>query len=370
MKVEIKSISDLKDSKLLYEKNLPPFGYLIVIIVMLLIITVVIWSMNTNKPYVIKGEGTIESSNKTYVVPPFSGEISEVNIKEGKYVNKGEVLFKIKNIDINMQREQIAKQIELMEKQVKNYEVLVKSIKDNKNYFDEANSDESFFYNKYETYKRQTDQQTLDTSLLKQYGYTEEQIELELDKIDGKKAELYFSAISDAENNRLQLEGEMEILMSQLKSLEEGAQEYNVKANASGKVHLLGTCKDGVVVQAATPVASIGAELDEFVVVSYIDAGSRSRIKENNSVKVVVDGLQQNVYGVIKGKVSQIDSDATITEDGKSYFKIEILLNKQYLVNKAGNKVNLSNGMKVETRIIYDEITYMQYILNELGVRK
>ena len=78
-KKAVKALSELKDSKLLYEKDLPPFGYGIVSIITVLIIAVVIWSLKTPKTYVIKSQGTIESTNKNYIMSAYTGEINYLN---------------------------------------------------------------------------------------------------------------------------------------------------------------------------------------------------------------------------------------------------------------------------------------------------
>ena len=75
------------------------------------------------------------------------------------------------------------------------------------------------------------------------------------------------------------------------------------------------------------------------------------------------------MYGTLPGKVVHIDSDVTTdTEQGKSYFKIKVEPAESYLISKSGNKVNISNGLSVETRVKYDEITYFQYAMEALGL--
>ena len=49
-------------------------------------------------------------------------------------------------------------------------------------------------------------------------------------------------------------------------------------------------------------------------------------------------------------------------------FKIKIKPDVDYIVSKSGRKVNLQNGMTVEVRIIYDEVTYLDYCLEQLGL--
>ena len=57
-------------------------------------------------------------------------------------------------------------------------------------------------------------------------------------------------------------------------------------------------------------------------------------------------------------------------ESGSSQvFKVRILPDMNYLISKDGDKVNLANGMTVEARIIYDKLTYFDYMLEKLGVK-
>ena len=39
-----------------------------------------------------------------------------------------------------------------------------------------------------------------------------------------------------------------------------------------------------------------------------------------------------------------------------------------YLISNNGKKVNVSNGMSVGARIIYDELSYFDYLLESLGL--
>ena len=63
MSRQIKTLEQLKDSRLLYEKKLPWFGYMISLSVALMVVIVVVWSICTPKTYVIKASGTVQSDN-------------------------------------------------------------------------------------------------------------------------------------------------------------------------------------------------------------------------------------------------------------------------------------------------------------------
>ena len=80
MSKEIKTLDQLKDSRLLYEKKLPAFGYILILTITALLIITVIWSLKTPKIYMIKSSGIIQSTNKNYVMSPFTGQILDINI--------------------------------------------------------------------------------------------------------------------------------------------------------------------------------------------------------------------------------------------------------------------------------------------------
>lgn len=372
-KKQVRTMEQLKDSRLLYEKNLPPFGYVIILIVFILLLSVTIWSIKTPKIYMVNSSGTIESTNKNYIMSPYTGEITSINMTEGMNVEKGDVLFSVKSTDLDLQKEQLVGQREIYENQINQYEKLVKSIKDNKNYFDESNSNDNLYYSQYEAYKSQVAQSEVDVTTYKAYGYTDEQIEAEFIKNQNKITEIYYSAIKSAEDSILQCKTQLETINAQLNAIGAGKNEYIITANESGKIHMSTSYKEGMVVQAASAIGSIASEQDEYIVQAYINAADMPRINIGDKVDIVVSGLSQTVYGTISGHIAKIDSDITTSqsEDGSSfnsYFKAEVKLDNKYLISKNGDKVNISNGMVVETRIQYDKVTYFEYLLDALGV--
>lgn len=372
-KKQVRSMEQLKDSRLLYEKNLPPFGYVIILIVFILLLSVTIWSIKTLKIYMVNSSGTIESTNKNYIMSPYTGEITSINMSEGMNVEKGDVLFSVKSTDLDLQKEQLVGQKETYETQINQYEKLVKSIKNDKNYFDESNSNDNLYYSQYETYKSQVAQSEVDVTTYKAYGYTDEQIEAEFIKNQNKITEIYYSAIKSAEDSILQCKTQLETINAQLNAIGAGKNEYIITANESGKIHMSTSYKEGMVVQTASAIGSIASEQDEYIVQAYINAADMPRINIGDKVDIVVSGLSQTVYGTISGHIAKIDSDITTSqsEDGSSfnsYFKAEVKLDNKYLISKNGDKVNISNGMVVETRIQYDKVTYFEYLLDALGV--
>jgi multidrug resistance efflux pump len=373
MNKQFKTMEQLKDSRLLYEKNPPVFGYILIIIITLLLAAVIVWSIYTPKIYMINSTGIVQSTNKNYVMSPYTGQIIGISIYEGKGVSQGDVLFTVKSTDLDLQGEQLEGQRAIYENQIGQYQKLVKSIKDDTNYFDQSRADDSLYYSQYETYKSQVAQQQIDVSTYKSYGYSDEQIAAELEKNQNKITEIYYSAIKSAEDSILQCQTQLDSINAQLAAVGSGQSEYAVTANATGIIHMTADYKEGMVVQAASAIASIASEQDEYVIQAYVSPSDTSRVNVGDKADVAVSGLTQSVYGTITGRVTKIDSDITMSQNGdegqsESYFKVEVKPDDTYLVSKEGDKVNLSNGMAVETRIQYDKVTYFNYVLEALGV--
>lgn len=368
-KKSIKNISDLKDSQLLYEKEVPPFGYIVISMIAILLIVVTIWSIKTPKTYVIKSQGMVESTNKNYIMSAYTGEIKQMNISEGSFVEEGDVLFTVKSTDLDLQEEQISGQIDVYSENISQLKKLEQSIMDGKNYFDINKDSDRQYYNQYEAYMSQIGQNDIDTSTYKNYGYSDAQIEAELEKSNAKISEIYYSTLRSIDEKIMQYEDEINKLKVQGNAIENGQSEYQVLANTSGIVHMMNDYKEGMVVQAASAIGSIANENDDYVVTAYLSVNDRPRVSIGDDVNIEVVGLAQNNYGNLKGKLVSVDSDITSSQDGRqTFFKSKIEIETPYLISSKGNKVNISNGMSVEARIKYDELSYFDYLLESLGL--
>ena len=369
MSKRVKKINELRDSRLLYEKDIPPFGYIIVSIISILLIAVVIWSIKTPKTYVVKSQGVVESSNKNYIMSAYTGEINHMNVSEGSFVEMGDVLFTVKSTDLDLQEEQILGQIDVYNENIRQLKKLEQSIMDGKNYFDIELESDRQYYNQYEAYMSQIEQNDIDTSTYKSYGYTDAQIELELEKNNAKITEIYYSTLKTIDESIMQYNNEIDKLMIQQGAIENGQSEYQIIASTSGIVHMINEYKEGMVVQAASAIGSIANENDKYIVSAYLSVSDRPRVSIGDNVNIEVLGLAQNTYGNIRGKLVSIDNDISSSQNGdQTFFKATIEVETPYLISSKGNKVNISNGMSVEARIIYDELSYFDYFLESLGL--
>jgi biotin carboxyl carrier protein len=310
-------------------------------------------------------------------MPPYSGELVGISIKNGDVVEKGCKLFAVKSVDLDLQEIQLDKKFEAYGFQIAKLERLRQSVLDDINLFDAANPDDSLYYNQFEAYKSQIIQNQIDISAYTTYGYTDAQIDAEVVKAQGKISEIYHATLKSIEEALANARSERSGLLAQKEAIAKGQSEYAVYASSDGIVHMNADYKDGMVVQAGSVLGSISQENNGYVITAYVNANDMPRINIGDKVDVAVAGLIESSYGTIPGRLEFIDSDMTTRQkdaqtaasgESTSCFRVKVKTDAYYLVSNSGRKYNLSNGTAVSIRILYDEVTYFEYLIESLGV--
>ena len=367
MTTTIRDINELQDRRIMMEKKLPPFGYALILLTAALILFLVVWSTKNYRTYVSQSSGSVQAANKTYIMSSYSGSITELNIAEGTYVNEGDLIAHIKSTDLDMQQDGIQSQLDIYKKQKSQYEKLVKSIQDDKNYFSETDIDDQPYYYQYETYKSQVEQKTFDASAYQAAGYSDAQIKTLMEQNQSEVEALYYSTLQSISASLTSVQSNIDNLQSQMDALSTGANDYYIYAPTSGVIHMDTPYKVGMVLSAGTPLATVASENSDLEVVAYVTLSDRPLLHVGDPCKIAITGLSEYSYGTLTGTVTSIDSDVTASSSG-SYYKMTITPDSTYVISNSGDKVDLSNGMSVTARVEYDKLTYFEYAMEALGV--
>lgn len=367
MTTTIRDINELQDRRIMMEKKLPPFGYALILLTAALILFLVVWSTKNYRTYVSQSSGSVQAANKTYIMSSYSGSITELNIAEGAYVNEGDLIAHIKSTDLDMQQDSIQSQLDIYKKQKSQYEKLVKSIQDDKNYFSETDIDDQPYYYQYETYKSQVAQKAFDASPYQAAGYSDEQIKALMEQNQSEVEALYYSTLQSISASLTSVQSNIDNLQSQMDALSTGANDYYIYAPTSGVIHMDTPYKAGMVLSAGTPLATVASENSDLEVVAYVTLNDRPLLHVGDPCKIAITGLSEYSYGTLTGTVTSIDSDVTASSSG-SYYKMTITPDSTYVISNSGDKVDLSNGMSVTARVEYDKLTYFEYAMEALGV--
>ena len=233
MSKRVKSLDEIRESRLLFDKNPPAFGYILITVVAIFMTIAVVWSTKASKVYTIQAQGNVTNDESNYVMCSYTGEILDCSMKEGELVKAGDVLFTVKSTDYDLQQTQLEENRQSYVEQVSQYQLLIKSIKDDTNYFDEAKAEDGLYWSLYETYKSQIDQNKVDVSTYQAYGYTDDQIQAQLETNQGKIDEVYYSAIQSAEAKIEEANLQIASIDAQLAAVTSGQDAYEVKATTS-----------------------------------------------------------------------------------------------------------------------------------------
>ena len=358
MNVQVTNLYDLQDRRIMMEKKLPPYGYALLLIVAALMIGLVAWSTVTPRIYISQLQGTVQSANKTYIMSSYSGQITELTISEGSYVEQGDLIAHVKSTDIDIQHSQLENQLAIYQTQL---------AQDNTNYFSESDPADQTYYYQYENYQSQVAQHTFDSSAYRAAGYSEAQIQSMMEQNQSELEQIYYSALQSAAQNVSSVQANIENIQSQLDALSTGANDYYIYAPTSGVIHMDSPYSVGMVLSAGSVLATVASENADYEIVAYAGLSDRPLLDVGDPCTIAITGLAQTAYGTLTGTVTAIDSDVTST-NGTAYYKVTVQPDSTYLISKSGDQVDLANGMSVTARVQYDEVTYFQYALEALGV--
>ncbi|MBX4271772.1 HlyD family secretion protein [Clostridium estertheticum] len=368
--MKVYNLNELTDRRVLYDKNPPKFMIYIIALVSILLVLFLVWANKSTKTYIVKGQGIITTENKSQIMAAVSGAVVDVYALEGKEVKARDILVTLDPVEPTLQSGQADDQIKMFNKRIT---LLIRAEKNAtalENSFDKNKADEAEFYNKLKNNYTKGKAFAVDEEALKKQGGTKDQIEDYKRTQKIKLDENYYDTILQFTTEKTQLELEKKKLEIQKTALGKSAGEFKILAPKNGKLHLSANITKGMVLQAGSTIGSITNKEEKLIVETLLTSSERPRIQIGDEVAVAVAGLNQAEYGTIKGKVLSIDQDATIdSEKGNVYFKVKVKLDKTYLTDKKGEKVNLTLGMVTETRVKYEKITYMKYFMEQIGIK-
>ncbi len=357
-------IDDLNNKRFIFDKQ-PPRTINYFLIIVLLVTSILIYLSLTNKKIeVVKVDGVLQAEDKSLVVNKYPGEIIKVNVNEGSFVNKGDIIVEINSNDI--EKVQLVKNIEYLSNRIQLYEKLQENLKNKTNSFNSNDLIEQEFYYKVEKYFIECSEYEVNKSYLENLGYDEVQINEQVRIYDIRKRFFFLDNYNSATNEKNTLQNQVLQYQSQLEAME--TKEINIIANKTGIIHLNPKLKNGMYIEAGQEIASISQESTKQNFVIMIPSKDRSVVKVGNKVDILIDGLSQQEYGTLRGTIKSIDIDSSVSYDEKIYFKGEILLDNNYLLNSKNEKINISSGITGTARIQYKSKSYFKYFLDILGI--
>ncbi|CCV63659.1 conserved hypothetical protein [Alteracholeplasma palmae J233] len=338
-----------------YNKKVPNFLFWILTVIVTLVTFILILAHFTYKEEVIRSTGMISTTGKTHIMSLTGGEIKEVHKPNGSYVEKGEVILSLNTISVDVQIKALNEKLEYMTKEVDGFDSFIKALENfdledidkNKNPFEKGE-----LYLTYETFLESIRNSTEDKP--------QEELKKERQTMINQYLSQYYS-------QKKQYQYELVGLKGQKEAYELSLTTYQIVAQEKGYINYQVNLTKGMVVgNDSLGTISERVENANSRVEGYISAQYRSFIKEEDLVEMVIAGLPQSDYGMIRGTIESISTDSIVNEDQVLY---KIIVKPEKLeLSKRNSKVALTSGQVSEMRIKYHKTTWLNWGLEKLGI--
>jgi HlyD family secretion protein len=155
---------------------------------------------------------------------------------------------------------------------------------------------------------------------------------------------------SNWENQKRELQDKIKNLKGSIQKINIESNNYFLLAPETGTIENFNGLQVGSFLNASQPIATISPD-DNLIVESTVLPNDIGLIKKNQKVKFQLDAFNYNQWGLLDGKVIDIDKNITIQEN-QAFFKVRCSLNSKILKLKSGYKTQVSKGMTLTTRYI------------------
>jgi multidrug resistance efflux pump len=152
------------------------------------------------------------------------------------------------------------------------------------------------------------------------------------------------------ENQRRELEERVKNIQGSISKIKVEENNYVVLAPISGTIESFSGLQVGSFLNASQPIATISA-VDQLIVESTISPNDIGLIQKNQKVKFQIDAFNYNQWGLLEGKVIDIDRNITIQGE-QAFFKVRCSLNSIEMKLQSGYKTKVSKGMTLTSRYI------------------
>jgi multidrug resistance efflux pump len=150
------------------------------------------------------------------------------------------------------------------------------------------------------------------------------------------------------QNKKRELQEQLQNLNGTLQKINVEAKNYIITAPLSGTVENFSGIQVGSFLNASQPIAMISAT-DQLIVESTVSPNDIGLIHTNQKVKFQLDAFNYNQWGLLEGKVIDIDRNITIQGE-QAFFKVRCALNSTAMQLQSGYKTQISKGMTLTTR--------------------
>ena len=361
------------------------FVFLIFAMLFIVIVPFVVWSSYATIDQISHASGSVIASSKTQEIQSaIDGVISEVLVKEGQKIKKGDTI-------ITLERSQNAAAFEAANAKVASYKATIarleaevyskplvfsemtqkypEFVKTQKELFikrQQALKDEINTLN--EMLKLSQEELKLNLPLVENgdIGYAEIiKIKKQIAEINGQITNKKNKYFQDSQAELTKMNEELSTKEQELADKTVTLERSEINASMDAIVKNIVITTRGAKVRPGDVILELVPVDDRLIIEAKLSPSDISFIKVGQNAAVKLDAYDYSIYGIFNGKVAYISPDTLkekTSEGEKLYFRVQIELNQQQLMSKIGKEINLTPGMTAQVDIITGDRSVLTYL--------
>lgn len=368
-------------------------GSIIIWVVLCSFISFVIWAFVSDLDQFVRGQAEVFSKTRVQNIQTVDGGVLDnLYVKEGDFVNKGQIIAKINAERFQASSNEIKARVgalkakiarltaELNETELKFSESLEKS------YPEIVLIERTLFNSRLQSLSHdikalndtltlaEKEQEIVD--LLKQSGDVDEMEVLNAQKtvidarskLNSRLNEYREQATSDLVKARDELSQSNEVLIQR----ENMVESSDVIANVSGYVKNINVSTIGAVLKPGEQLLEIIPNNDELLIEAKISPKDIADLSIGQIAKIRLDSFDSSIYGSVDAKVSFISGDTVNEETNKggaqneTFYIVYLTLNASPIKTSVGKQIILIPGMTGQVDIKTGNRSVMTYLLKPI----
>ena len=389
-KKDLRLINDL-NAAMQEEKH--PLIFAVLILFFAFCLTFLIWAYNSPIEEVTRGQGSIIPSSREQVIQSLDpGILSQMLVKEGQIVEKGQVLLRLDS-------ERSKAILQEIQAKVQNYEAIAARLKAEINGSDlvfPAGIPEAYqareravFENKQKSLKQSIE------GLEKSKSYIEDEIkitapivakgamaEVELLRMKRQLGDLQLQIterknrfITDANTELTRVETDLAQARETMKMREDPVKHSAIRSPVRGIVKNIRINTIGGVISAGQDIMEIVPIGENLLVEAYISPRDVAYVHPGMNAIVKITAYDYAIYGGLKGVVTLISPGALRDEKrpsdlnlnpNEAYYRVIVKTEGSHITDKNGKDLPIIPGMIAQVDIKTGEKTVFQYLIKPL----
>lgn len=301
---------------------------------------------------------------KQKIYTQFNGKIALTRIKNGIRVEKGDTLLVIDSETNKAQKTAILKKIFENESSVSDLEKLnlienpeipleASSFRTDRYFIEYSNmlKSRAIQNQKYQSTKTEHERNEIlhSKELIPDSDFENSQFSFRSEEENLNQIIIYHKTFWHAD--LMQRRNDANSLQAELEHCDEELNNRVLLAPVSGDIIQSADIQKGTVVGLNQLIAEISPE-GEIVATCFVNPGDIGLITTNQNVRIMVDALHYNEWGLLNATITEISDDMIIDNESNVYFRIRCRPEKTFLSLKNGIRVDLKKGMSLNARIV------------------